>query len=89
MVAYSHFKRGEARLSTMLDRAGRILAGRPADRRSVRQPIEALRRSGLPVPANSVSIAATRARTGATLLTWDAHFRSIPRVGTMVLDSDY
>jgi predicted nucleic acid-binding protein len=50
--------------------------------------IESLRRRGRPLPVNAVWIAATCARAGATLLTWDAHFRWIPRVGTLVLDSD-
>jgi predicted nucleic acid-binding protein len=47
--------------------------------------INELRRSGRPIPVNDVWIAATCVRAGATLLTWDAHFRSIPRVGTMLL----
>ena len=50
--------------------------------------IDGLRRIGHPVPVNDVWIAATCARAGATLLTWDAHFRWIPRVGTMVLGSN-
>jgi tRNA(fMet)-specific endonuclease VapC len=49
--------------------------------------IDGLRRSGHPMPVNDVWIAATSARAGATLLTWDAHFRFIPRVGTVVLYS--
>ena len=62
----------------------------PVDRQTAEtfgEMIDALRRKGRPVPSNDVWIAATCARTGATLLTWDAHFRLIPRVGTMVLDS--
>jgi predicted nucleic acid-binding protein len=124
-VAYSHFKRGEARITRMLDRAewigvpviviGELCAGfakgsrfqqhleeldeflalpivetLPVDRQTAEtfgEMIDALRRKGRPVPSNDVWIAATCARTGATLLTWDAHFRLIPRVGTMVLDS--
>jgi predicted nucleic acid-binding protein len=45
-----------------------------------------LRRIDRPVPTNDIWIAATCARTGATLLTWDAHFRLIPRVGSVVID---
>jgi tRNA(fMet)-specific endonuclease VapC len=127
-VAYSHFKRGEARITKMLDRAewigvpviviGELCAGfakgsrlsrlqknleeldeflalplvaaLPVDRQTAEmfgEMIDALRRKGRPVPSNDVWIAATCARAGATLLTWDAHFRLIPRVGTMVLDS--
>jgi tRNA(fMet)-specific endonuclease VapC len=48
--------------------------------------IEELRRKGRPVPVNDVWIAATCARAGATLLTWDAHFRYIPRIGTILLE---
>jgi tRNA(fMet)-specific endonuclease VapC len=48
--------------------------------------LEDLRRRGRPIPVNDIWIAATCARAGATLLTWDAHFRSIPRVGTLLLE---
>lgn len=124
-VAYSHFKRGEAKIAGMLDRAewvgvpviviGELCAGfakgsrfqknldeldeflampivetLPVDRQIAEvfgEMIDALRRIGRPIPVNDVWIAATCARTGATLLTWDAHFRLIPRIGTMVFDS--
>lgn len=49
--------------------------------------IDSLRRIGRPVPVNDVWIAATCARAGATLLTWDAHFKLIPRVGAIVLEA--
>ena len=45
-----------------------------------------LRHRGTPLPTNDIWIAATCARAGATLLTFDAHFRKIPRIGTSVLD---
>ena len=44
-----------------------------------------LRHKGRPLPANDIWIAATAARTGGTILTFDAHFREITRVGTLVL----
>lgn len=44
-----------------------------------------LRARGRPLPTNDVWIAASAARAGATLLTFDAHFRNIARVGTLVL----
>ncbi len=44
-----------------------------------------LRRKGRPLPANDIWIAATAARTGATILTFDAHFREIDRIGTLIL----
>ena len=124
-VAYSHFKRGEARIVKMLDRAdwigvpviviGELCAGfamgsraqknlddleefltlpmvetLPVDRQIAEvfgEMIDHLRRRGNPVPVNDVWIAATCVRAGATLLTWDAHYRVIPRVGSMVLES--
>ena len=49
--------------------------------------ISDLRRAGRPIPVNDIWIAATCARAGATLLTWDAHFRMIPRCGSMVFNS--
>ena len=44
-----------------------------------------LRKAGTPIPTNDIWIAAVAARAGATILTYDAHFRSIPRVGSKVL----
>jgi tRNA(fMet)-specific endonuclease VapC len=47
--------------------------------------IAGLRKAGTPLPANDVWIAAVTARYGGTLLTYDAHFNAIPRVGATVL----
>jgi tRNA(fMet)-specific endonuclease VapC len=44
-----------------------------------------LRRSGTPVPTNDVWIAATAARHGALVLTYDAHFQAIGGVGSRIL----
>ena len=44
-----------------------------------------LRRRGRPLPTNDIWIAATAARAGATVLTFDDHFREIVRVGSLVL----
>jgi len=44
-----------------------------------------LRRAGTPVPTNDLWIAASAVREGATVLTYDDHFRSIARVGCRVL----
>jgi predicted nucleic acid-binding protein len=44
-----------------------------------------LRRQGTPLPANDIWIAAACARAGATLLTFDAHFQSITRIGVFML----
>ena len=45
-----------------------------------------LRRQGRPIPTNDIWIAAACARAGATLITWDLHFRSISRVSSLILD---
>ena len=46
-----------------------------------------LRRSGRPIPANDIWIAATAARAGATVLSNDEHFTAITRVGSILLSS--
>jgi tRNA(fMet)-specific endonuclease VapC len=45
----------------------------------------ALRQAGTPIPTNDIWIAAVAARDGATVLTYDEHFRLIHRVGSRVL----
>jgi predicted nucleic acid-binding protein len=45
-----------------------------------------LRREGTPVPTNDIWIAATAARHGALVLTYDRHFETISRVGSIVLE---
>lgn len=47
-----------------------------------------LRRKGRPLPTNDVWIAATAARAGAAVLTFDGHFRDIARVGSIILTKD-
>jgi predicted nucleic acid-binding protein len=47
----------------------------------------ALRASGRPIPTNDIWIAAVAAREGVHVATYDAHFTSIARVGTHVLQS--
>lgn len=44
-----------------------------------------LKQAGTPLPANDIWIAAVAARHGATVLTYDIHFRSITRVGATIL----
>jgi predicted nucleic acid-binding protein len=46
-----------------------------------------LRRAGTPIPTNDIWVAATAARAGATVLTSDAHFDAVKRVGSIVLGS--
>lgn len=47
--------------------------------------VTALRTAGTPLPTNDIWIAATSAREGAQVLTYDEHFRAIGRVGSIVL----
>lgn len=47
--------------------------------------VVALRAAGTPVPTNDIWIAAVSAREGATVLTFDAHFAAIARVGHQLL----
>jgi tRNA(fMet)-specific endonuclease VapC len=49
--------------------------------------IVALRSTGTPLPTNDVWIAAVAAREGATILTYDDHFRLIQRVGSTILSA--
>jgi len=44
-----------------------------------------LRRAGTPISANDIWIAATAAREGALVVSYDDHFRAIPRVGSVIL----
>jgi tRNA(fMet)-specific endonuclease VapC len=44
-----------------------------------------LRGRGTPLPTNDIWVAACAARSGSTVLTFDEHFRSIERVGALVL----
>ena len=45
-----------------------------------------LRRAGTPLPTNDIWIAAVASRAGATVLTCDAHFKLVSRVGCLVVD---
>lgn len=47
--------------------------------------VVALKSAGTPLPTNDIWIAAVAAREGSTVLTYDAHFRAIGRVGALVL----
>lgn len=45
----------------------------------------ALRKEGTPLPTNDIWVAAVAAREGATVITYDIHFRKIFRVGSTIL----
>jgi tRNA(fMet)-specific endonuclease VapC len=47
--------------------------------------VVALRQAGTPVPTNDIWIAAVAARDGAAVVSYDEHFRLIPRAGSMIL----
>jgi predicted nucleic acid-binding protein len=47
--------------------------------------LAALRKHGTPLPINDIWVAASAARFGATVLTFDRHFEAISRVGSVVL----
>jgi tRNA(fMet)-specific endonuclease VapC len=47
-----------------------------------------LRQAGTPLPTKDVWIAASAARVGATVLTFDEHFNSIRRVGSVILAAE-
>ena len=47
-----------------------------------------LRKHGTPLPTNDIWIAASAARAGAMLLSFDDHFNAISRVGSLVLESN-
>lgn len=49
--------------------------------------VVALRVAGTPIPTNDIWIAAVAAREGVHVVTYDAHFGLIARVGTHVLPS--
>lgn len=49
--------------------------------------VRSLKRKGTPLPTNDIWIAASAARTGATLLVYDAHFAAVERIAVLVLES--
>jgi tRNA(fMet)-specific endonuclease VapC len=49
--------------------------------------VTTLRRKGILIPTNEVWIAACAARSGATVLTYDAHFEAVDRIGVLLLEA--
>ena len=47
--------------------------------------VQSLRAAGTPLPVNDIWVAATAARAGATMVTYDRHFEAIQRVGSLIL----
>lgn len=80
-------ERNEAELAALL--ANPVVHTLPVDEDVSRHYADIvcdLRRAGTPVPTNDVWIAATAARNGALVLTFDGHFEKIARVGSLVLE---
>ena len=48
--------------------------------------VASLKQAGRPLPTNDLWIGACAVRAGASVLTFDAHFTDIPRVGSLVLE---
>jgi tRNA(fMet)-specific endonuclease VapC len=83
----SHAGQNESELRTFLaNPAVEILPVDQAVAEIYGEVVAALRRRGTPLPTNDVWIAATAARAGSPVLTFDEHFRMIERVGSMILE---
>lgn len=81
-------RENELELSQFLEH--RVVEEVPVDRDVARiyaEIVRALKAKGTPLPTNDIWIAASAARVGATVLTFDDHFRAIERVGSLVLDA--
>ncbi len=82
----AHRARNELKLSELLDHPlVNVLDVDDEISQHYAAMIADLRRNGTPLPTNDVWIAATAARAGAVVLTFDAHFETIHRVGSLVL----
>ena len=53
--------------------------------RAYAEIVVSLREIGMPLPVNDIWIAACAANSGASVLTYDDHFRHIRRIGSIVL----
>ena len=82
-----HRMRNETELSDFL--ANPVVEILPVDdevSRHFAEIVVDLRRAGTPLPTNDVWIAATAARAGALVLTYDNHFNQISRVGSIIFE---
>ena len=83
----SRQKQNEAELEEFLEEP--IVEQLPVDAEVARiflDIVAELRRRGTPLPSNDIWVAATCARAGATLLSFDGHFRQVSRIGALVLE---
>jgi tRNA(fMet)-specific endonuclease VapC len=78
--------RNERELEEFL--ANPVVETLPVDRDVARfyaEIFSSLKSAGTPLPVNDIWVAATAARAGASVLTFDAHFSKVKRVGSLVL----
>jgi tRNA(fMet)-specific endonuclease VapC len=62
----------------------------PVDRRTAEifgAMVAELKLRGRPIPTNDIWIAAAAVKSGSTLITWDTHFREIPLLGALILET--
>jgi tRNA(fMet)-specific endonuclease VapC len=81
-----HRDRNEAQLDEFL--ASSVVEVLAVDAQATRHYaaiVAELRRAATPLPTNDIWIAATAARHGGTVLTYDEHFRSFVAVGSLIL----
>jgi tRNA(fMet)-specific endonuclease VapC len=82
-----HAEKNEEELGRFLSHPlVRILDVDDAAARFYSEIIVALRRAGTPLPTNDIWIASVAAREGATVITYDEHFRKIQRTGSLILN---
>jgi predicted nucleic acid-binding protein len=82
----AHRRRNEAQLAEFLSNGVVEVLGVDSEiSRHYAEIFVDLRRAGTPIPTNDVWIAATAARHGALVLTYDDHFKAVSRVGAVIL----
>ena len=82
----NHFDRNEAELQEFLDNpVVHILEVDNMASYHYAETVAELYRAGTPVPTNDIWIAAIAIREGATIITYDGHFKRIHTVATHVL----
>ena len=82
----AHAEKNEAELERfLLHPLVHILDVDDAASRIYAEIIAALRRSGTPLPTNDIWVASVAAREGASVVTYDEHFRKIHRIGSHIL----
>jgi tRNA(fMet)-specific endonuclease VapC len=82
-----HFERNETELQEFLDSpVVHILEVDNMATYHYAETVADLRGAGTPVPTNDIWIAAVAIRESAMVITYDAHFKHIHRVGTRLLE---